>query len=97
MPDESADPTPLESLEAKPHPTCPLCGNVNDCAAARTGRLDVACWCAAVVVDPAALARARDAQATDSCLCRRCATGEHAGPPLETSATVTRIPIERRN
>jgi hypothetical protein len=58
----------------QPNVTCPLCGERNDCAPARSGSLDTSCWCTEVVVDPAALARLPESERNKVCLCRRCAT-----------------------
>ena len=77
------DRDPLNELEALPHFACPFCGEENDCAAARAGRLDVACWCATVTIDPGALSRAQ-AAGSNACLCRRCGTsGQPAEPAVE--------------
>ena len=59
-------------------PRCPACDGANDCAPARAGRFDVACWCAAVpreAVSVAAIAAVPEAQRGRACLCRACLTG----------------------
>lgn len=63
---------------AQPNVTCPLCGERNDCAPAQSGSLDTSCWCAEVVVDPAAIARLPENEGNKTCLCRRCATSVKA-------------------
>jgi hypothetical protein len=56
-----------------PNLTCPLCGEPNACAPAKSGSFDTPCWCTSVRFDPAALAAANGRQ---GCLCAKCATGE---------------------
>lgn len=68
-------PMPLSPL---PEPRCPLCGEANDCAPARTGSFDGPCWCREVVITPATLARVPEPQRNRACLCKRCA-GSLAG------------------
>jgi len=68
---------------------CPLCGRANACALAGRPAADPAapadaaerpdCWCAALRIDPAILARVPEAARGRACLCRRCAEGERAG------------------
>jgi hypothetical protein len=66
--------TPSPSArEALPSLRCPLCGEENDCAAARTGSFEAPCWCREVVIDRQALARVPQEQRDRACLCRRCA------------------------
>lgn len=55
------------------HLTCPVCGGANQCAAAATGTVDVACWCTQVTIDAAALARVPAQARNRACLCPRCA------------------------
>lgn len=64
-----AAPTPL------PAHACPLCGQPNGCAAARSGRFDTPCWCTEVRFTPALLARVPAAQQGRACICRACAEG----------------------
>ena len=40
-----------------PNPTCPLCGEANQCAPAASGSFDTPCWCTNVKMDPDAIAR----------------------------------------
>lgn len=67
-------------MEALPQDQCPLCGGANQCAPARTGRLDVPCWCTTVAVPAEVLARIPQAQIRRACLCPRCAAGLDAVP-----------------
>lgn len=60
---------------ALPHPQCPLCDQLNHCAPAACGRLDVDCWCATVTIAPATLARIAPARRGRACLCPACAAG----------------------
>ncbi|MFO1304418.1 MAG: cysteine-rich CWC family protein [Burkholderiales bacterium] len=55
-----------------PELRCPLCGEPNACAPARSGSFDTPCWCASVRFDPAALAAAAG---KPGCLCAKCAGG----------------------
>ena len=58
---------------------CPLCGQPNDCAPARTGDFGTACWCADATVDPALLAALPASVRGGGCLCRRCLTAMREG------------------
>ncbi len=69
MPVPTAPAVPLDA------PVCPLCGGPNGCAPVACGRFDTACWCTAVQIDPAVLARIPEPLRGQACLCRRCATG----------------------
>ena len=60
-------------LTPLPNFRCPLCGEENDCAAARTGSFDAPCWCRAVVISPDTLACVPAAQRNRACVCKRCA------------------------
>lgn len=51
---------------------CPACGGPNECAPAQSGSFAAECWCSAVTIDPAALARLPDEERGRACLCRRC-------------------------
>jgi len=51
---------------------CPLCGQPNQCAPARAGTFEVACWCSALRVDPAILRQDGAVQERLACLCQRC-------------------------
>jgi len=67
-------------------PRCPLCGDANECAPARAGRFDVACWCAALprdAVSAEALAQVPAAQRGRACLCRACLTGKACDKPRD--------------
>lgn len=57
---------------------CPLCGQPNGCAAARTGSFDTPCWCTEVRFTPALLARIPEPQRGKACVCRACAEKETA-------------------
>lgn len=72
-----AQPADMEALAT---PLCPLCGRPNQCAAARTGRLDEPCWCRDVKIDPQALARIPAEERNRSCLCPQCAAGKPPEP-----------------
>jgi Cysteine-rich CWC len=54
-------------------PDCPLCGNANECAAARTGTFDTPCWCTSARFAPELLAALPAASVGRACICRRCA------------------------
>ena len=60
-------------MHPKANHVCPLCGGPNDCAPARSGCLDTPCWCEAVIVDAATIARIPAAARGEACICRRCA------------------------
>ena len=70
------------AMQPLPNPICPLCGGANQCAPAKAGRFDVACWCTTAPVSQAALARVPAHLVNKACLCPRCAAGL---PPAETS------------
>ena len=59
--------TPLQA------PACPLCGDANECAAARAGTFDTPCWCTSAVFAPELLAAVPAASLGRACICRRCA------------------------
>lgn len=65
-------------MSAQPNVICPACGEGNACAPAQSGSLDTPCWCAEILVDPAAIARLPESERNRSCLCRRCATSGKA-------------------
>jgi hypothetical protein len=56
-------------------PRCPLCGEANACAPARTGSFDTPCWCTNAVIDPAVIAVIPDDARGRACVCARCASG----------------------
>lgn len=60
---------PLRPLKAD---ACPICGGPNGCAASACGSFQVDCWCAAVRIDEALLARVPEALRGRACVCRRC-------------------------
>ncbi|MDK9705549.1 MAG: cysteine-rich CWC family protein [Desulforhopalus sp.] len=60
-------------MKALPNHTCPLCGKPNDCAAAKSGRLDIDCWCQHTQIDPESLALVPENLRHKACLCRECA------------------------
>ena len=61
-------------MSAPSDPTrCPLCGQSNQCAQTDPARAGQDCWCFAVPIDPAALARIPPREIDRSCLCPRCA------------------------
>lgn len=62
-----------------PHHHCPLCGELNACAIADSGRVDTPCWCRTAEVSPWARAQV-PTQARTSCLCARCARLEPGAP-----------------
>jgi hypothetical protein len=66
-------PPSTTALVPLPHLRCPLCGEENDCAAARTGSFDAPCWCREIVIALDTLARVPEAQRNRACLCKRCA------------------------
>ncbi len=59
-------------MQARPELHCPVCGAPNECAAAASGSFATPCWCADVIVDPAALARVPAGRRDHACLCRNC-------------------------
>jgi hypothetical protein len=59
-------------MQPLPALACPVCGEPNECAAAGSGSFATPCWCAALAVDPAALARAPAQARNRACLCRKC-------------------------
>ena len=69
---------PMPLAAPLPAPACPLCGQPNACAAARTGSFDTPCWCADVTFTPALLVRVPEAQRGTACICRACAEGSPA-------------------
>lgn len=62
-------------MKPLPNRACPVCGLANECAPAREGRFDVACWCTGVTISPEALARVPADAVHKACLCPRCAAG----------------------
>lgn len=54
---------------------CPLCGQPNGCAAARSGSFNTPCWCTDARFAPALLARVPEPQRGRACICRACAKG----------------------
>lgn len=60
---------PLRPLKSD---ACPICGGPNGCAASACGSFEVDCWCAAVRIDEAVLARVPEALRGRACVCRRC-------------------------
>lgn len=63
------------ALETLPNHICPLCGGANQCAPAKAGSLDVACWCTTAEISPQALALIPAELVNKACLCPRCAAG----------------------
>ncbi|MBU6959599.1 cysteine-rich CWC family protein [Pseudomonas sp. CVAP len=55
---------------------CPACGASNDCSLADPRTADQACWCYAVVIDPAVLLALPAELRDQSCLCPSCAQVE---------------------
>lgn len=55
---------------------CPLCGQPNECAMAKTGNPDAPCWCREATIDPDAIAQARKTSGNKSCICKQCASSE---------------------
>jgi len=64
--------------EALANHDCPLCGGANDCALARSGRVDVPCWCESATFGAALLARVPQPLRGTACVCVGCASA--AGP-----------------
>ena len=64
--------TPLQA------PACPLCGEANECAAARAGTFDTPCWCTSAVFAPELLAAVPATSLGQACICRRCAASPDA-------------------
>ena len=54
---------------------CPLCGGLNQCTPAQTGRFDGDCWCRTARIAPEVLARIPAEQRLPTCLCPACAAG----------------------
>jgi hypothetical protein len=81
----------MTSVRLTPHsaPTCPRCGADNDCAVARSGRIDTPCWCAGIVIARDVVDGLPEALRGVACLCRRCATGgdAYANPASDERAT----------
>ena len=63
-------------FEAASAPTCPLCGQPNECASARTGGFAEHCWCESVTFSRELLARVPEDKRSVACICRACATGQ---------------------
>ncbi|TAK96949.1 MAG: hypothetical protein EPO09_05130 [Aquabacterium sp.] len=76
-----------ESSQALPNHVCPLCGGANQCAPAKAGHLDVACWCTTTPISPQALALIPPDLINKACLCPRCAGGLNL-PDKDTSSPV---------
>lgn len=64
-------------------PTCPLCGQPNQCAAVAAGRFDVPCWCQNVSIPAHVLARVPEAERGRACICAACARGASDNPLSE--------------
>ncbi|WP_183636104.1 cysteine-rich CWC family protein [Niveibacterium umoris] len=73
-------------MDALPNLVCPLCGGLNHCAPAQTGRLDVECWCTRVTISTDALARVPAELINKACLCPRCAAGLDAAAAVPDDA-----------
>jgi len=73
-------PDTLRAMD-KPLPSlrCPVCGQPNACAPARSASFDTPCWCTSVDIDPRALAAAGGNR--DACLCPACARGARTQEP----------------
>jgi hypothetical protein len=57
---------------------CPVCGQPNDCAPARSGTFATPCWCAAVTVEASALEAVPYEQRNRACLCANCLAEIHS-------------------
>jgi hypothetical protein len=68
-------------MKALPNHECPLCGEPNQCAPAKTGDLSSECWCTAVVIGREALHRVPEELRGKACLCPRCASAAFCDPP----------------
>jgi hypothetical protein len=64
-------PCALSPLSA---PTCPLCGQPNACAPARTGAFSQPCWCQSASFSPELLARVPEHLRNVACICQACAS-----------------------
>jgi Cysteine-rich CWC len=65
--------------------TCPLCGQVNECAMElerKTGVKQAPCWCTTVMFDAALLARLPLHQKNLTCICAKCAQNAAAEEAL---------------
>lgn len=83
-PSDKAGPRAASPLAA---PACPLCGQPNACAPARTGAFSQPCWCESVDFSAELLARVPDGLRNKACICRACA----AGAPQADNATQAAI------
>jgi hypothetical protein len=66
---------------------CPLCGDDNDCGAARGA---ATCWCFESKVPAEVLERVPAAAKGVACVCERCASGRNAGEQRVTLDRPTR-------
>ena len=70
MSSRTPDPQAMTPLRA---PACPLCGEANECAAARAGTFDTPCWCTSATFSAELLAAVPAAASGRACICRGCA------------------------
>ena len=68
--------SPPRSSHPIPAVSCPVCGEANHCAPAKSGSFDTPCWCYEVKVPSSALAKVPDELQGKACLCRTCAEDE---------------------
>ncbi|MGE5386576.1 MAG: cysteine-rich CWC family protein [Betaproteobacteria bacterium] len=61
------------AMEVLPNHHCPLCGKPNACAAAKSGRHDIDCWCVRATINPTTLALVPEHLKNKACLCQACA------------------------
>lgn len=60
-------------------PVCPVCGQLNGCALARTGSFAEPCWCAEVEISADAIAKIPEEMRGKSCICHNCASTTRLG------------------
>jgi hypothetical protein len=69
----------LQATSQENSSICPLCGQDNDCALARTKSPDAHCWCLELTI-PRDVRNAAMALGK-ACVCHSCATSQKAPPP----------------
>ena len=77
------------------HPElCPLCGGANDCRMCSTTAAKGTCWCAAVEIPDALLARVPEHLRNRACLCRKCVEKfQREATPTQNQSAFTLIEL----
>ncbi len=85
------DTRPSDKAGARAAPACPLCGQPNACAPARTGAFSQPCWCESVDFSAELLARVPEGLRNKACICQACAAASQADSATK-AATAAMLP-----